>query len=225
MSFEIRLWQPRVGNRTISTKEELHNLIDREFVGLKRNSRFSELMRDAELHLSLIEKFSQRTTIQRGEISRIVESINNHKTHNANRHFVTALMKEGEKPRLYWNISQSISKTQARIKLTELVSKNTGLQSLRAVEARLRTYYSYDGLSRAITHKNRLTKVEEYFRVLNLLNEGGLFVDVAKMLGIHRSTVGRWFKGEKRPVLVQLARNIPDKFPGQFSRSAYYQWQ
>lgn len=106
MSFEIRLWQPQVGNRTIRTKEELHNLIDQEFVGLKWNSRFSELIRDAELHLILIEKFSRRTTIKRGEISRIVESINNQKTHNANRHFVTALIKEGEKPRLYLQEAQ-----------------------------------------------------------------------------------------------------------------------
>ncbi|MFX1577399.1 MAG: hypothetical protein ACFFCF_09495 [Promethearchaeota archaeon] len=214
----IRLWKPQVSHHTIKTKQGLHTLIDSEYPGLKRNPKFFELISDAELHLDVIKKFEDKATIQRREIILIIWQINNHKTYSANRQFVTGLVKDGKRPRLYWYIEQSVSKTEAKNRLAELKSENSGLRSLRDVEARLRTYYPYDGLSKATTHQNRLTQVEKYFRALEMLKEGGLFEDVAKLLEIHRSTVGHLFKGAKRPDLLQLARHVPSEFPGKGMR-------
>lgn len=211
----VQLWKPRVGEAVIKTREQLHKLIDSEYPGLIRNPKFADLIKDAELHIELMRVLEGKHSIDRNEIIRIVEGIENKKSFHTNRQYVTALVKNESRPRLYWYLERAVSKSEAQSRLHEIQKKNSGLQSSWDVEARLKTYYPYAGLEKALTHDHRVSQVDKYYQAFEMLRQGGLIADVAKKIDVHRTTVRYWFLGKGRPALVQLARHVPIEHPGE----------
>ena len=78
----IRIWQPRVKKKLITTEEELDLLIENEFPGLKRNPRFKKLLSDAKLHLALNKKFVDRQFLIPGELTRLTHEVSKNREEN-----------------------------------------------------------------------------------------------------------------------------------------------
>ena len=119
----IQLWEPRIGEVVIETREQLHKIIDTEYPGLRRNPKFADLINDAELHIELMRALDGKHSIKCCEIIRIVEQIENKKSFHANRLYVTALVKAESRPRLYWYLERAFSKREAEMRLLEIQNK------------------------------------------------------------------------------------------------------
>jgi len=78
--------------------------------------------------------------------------------------------------------------------------------------ARLKTYYPAQELSTSPHHHKRLTHCTQYFKALNLLKDGGAYLDVARTLKVRHSQIMRWLDGQ-RPDYIELTRRIPTDYP------------
>jgi len=204
---QIRIWQPQIGGTPITSKTQLHHIINREYPGLKRNPSLPKLLKDAEHHLTLHHKLRGKTRLQRGDLTRLARQT------GLPRQKITAWI-YGRKPRLYHLIEHSISRTEAQAKLAEIHHQNNGLHSTSDVKHRLNTYYLTPLHEKSPKHKHRLTQCDKYFEALNRLKDGGCYLDIARELAIHHSQVIHWLNG-RRPDLVELARRIPREPPAQ----------
>lgn len=213
----IRIWQPRFKKRLITTEEELDLLIEKEFPGLKRNPRFNKLLLDAKLHHALSKKLVDRQFLKPRELTCLVHEFSMNREENEKfqtlRLLISDYVRNSVKPRLYCLLEQAVSKTKSRRKIIAIHKKNNGVSSLNGVVNRLATYFPTAELANSPSFSKKVTQVSRYFRALELLEQGGLFADVARELNIWHSVVSRWFNNQMRPDLVHLASNIPSKNP------------
>jgi transposase len=106
-----------------------------------------------------------------------------------------------------------LSKTQATTQITQLHTDNNSLHSTKDVINRLQTYYLTPLHEQSKGHTKRLHQCTHYFQALNLLKDGGTYLDVARQLGIHHSQIMHWLDG-RRPDYIELTRHIPPTPPG-----------
>jgi hypothetical protein len=107
-----------------------------------------------------------------------------------------------------------LSKTQAQEKINQIHHENNGITSTQDIEARLETYYPATELTTSKHHTKRLSQCSQYFQALELLKNGGAYLDVARPLKVHHSQIQRWIDGQ-RPDYIELARRIPKKKLGE----------
>jgi hypothetical protein len=210
----IRIWQPHICNNPIINKEQLHSIIDQEYHGIKRIKNFQYLIADAELHLELIEKLRGQKFIQHGDLTHIAKEFPRTRTWRAQVELIRVYIRNAGRPQLYRYIERAQSKTENQSRLSDLHRDNCGIRSTEDVKHRLDTFYATKDLIRQPRHQHRLSLVDKYFRALKLLENGGFFSNVAKEVGVHRTTVRQWLYNKDRPDLVQLARLIPEEDPG-----------
>ena len=200
---ENRLWIPRINGTPIQSLEHLHNILDSEYPGLKRNPAYAKALQDAEHHLILYILLKDTTSLPRGTLIQIARA------HRYPPTQVYEYVSRGKRPYLYRLSENAVSKTEAQRRLTELHEKNTRLHSYTGIRQRLHTYYPHSLLETSPHYPKWLRQTEKYFAVLDLLKDGGTFADVARLLELDERHVKRWFTDEHTPKLVQLARHIP----------------
>ena len=203
----ISIWFPKIGKRTIDRKESLHDIIENDYPGIKRNPHFLKLVTDAENHLILIKKISGSIKLKRGDLSRLARELN-----FSIQTTYSFLFCQG-RPRLYHLIGLCISKTKAQIKLSEIENENCGVSSKEEVMRRLSHFYLNEDLGSSLNASYHLLQVDKYFLTLKLLASGGHFCEVASRVGASRLQVKRWFFGEGKPILLHLTSQIPQKPP------------
>ncbi|MFX1577363.1 MAG: hypothetical protein ACFFCF_09315 [Promethearchaeota archaeon] len=203
----INIWFPKIGKRTISSKESLHKIIETDYPGIKRNPRFLKLIADAENHLILIKKIGDSFKLKRGDISRLAREL------NFSIQTTYSFLKCQGRPRLYHLIDLCISKTKAQIRLTEIENENCGVSSTKEVLRRISNFYLNEDLGSSLNARNHLLQVDKYFLALKLLASGGHFSEVASRVGASRLQVKRWFSSEGKPFFIHLASQIPKEPP------------
>lgn len=203
---QIYLWHPQIQDTPITNKVHLHQILEQEYLGLKRNREYFQLLRDAEHHLALIQRLKDRTHLHRGERTTLAKQL------GISRQKFTAWAQDARPPRLYYLLERSISKTQAHTKLTQIHHENNSIKSTEDVKQRLKTYYPGEELEKSKLHQKRLTQCNIYFKALSLLKEGGCYLDIARELDTHHSQIMRWFDG-RRPDYIEITRRIPAEYP------------
>ncbi len=203
----INYWTPTINTTPITSIPHLHQILQTEYPGLQRNPNYTNWLHDAETHLTLITHLQDQTHLERGDRKRLGEEL------GITRQKFTAWAQEARKPRLYYEIEKSLSKSGATKKIQKLQQDNNGISSVDDITNRLATYYPMAELSKSKLHKKRLFHCDQYFKALGLLSQGGSYSDIAKELGTIHSQIQRWLDG-RRPDLVELARRIPNKNPG-----------
>jgi hypothetical protein len=73
---------------------------------------------------------------------------------------------------------------------------------------RLQTYYFTPLHEQSKQHTKRLHQCTLYLQALELLKDGGAYLDTARGLGIHHSQIMHWLNGS-RPDYIELTRHIP----------------
>lgn len=207
----IHIWHPHIGDTPITDKDQLHHLINDQYPGLTRNPHFLLLLTDAETHLALIAQLRNQRDLQRGDRTHLARQV------GVKRQLVTAYIQDARKPRLYYLIEHSLAKSEAHAKLEAILRGNNGIRSIDDLGHRLATYYLTPFHEKSPQHQRRLAQCNTYFAALEMLKDGGCYIDAARALRVHHSQVSRWLS-EHRPDLVDLARRIPDQFPAPENR-------
>ena len=189
----IHLWHPTIHTTPITTIPHLHKILEIEFPGLHRSPNYSQLLKD-------------QTHLQRGDRKRIGKEL------GITRQKFTAWAQDARKPRLYYELERMLSKTQANKRISQLHKENNGIFSTDDVIARLKTYYPAQELTTSPHHHKRFTHCTQYFQALNLLKDGGAYLDVARTLKVRHSQIMRWVDG-RRPDYIELTRHIPKQPP------------
>ncbi|MFX0168919.1 MAG: LAGLIDADG family homing endonuclease [Candidatus Hodarchaeota archaeon] len=202
----INLWHPTINTTPIPSIDHLHQILDTDYPGLKRNPQYTEWLTDAETHLQLIQHLQGKTHLQRGDRQRLGEAL------GITRQKFTAWAQDARQPRLYYELTRMLSKTEAQTKITQLHGENHGITSTDDVLARLATYYLTPLHEQSPHHTKRLTQCTQYFHALHLLQDGGTYLDVARTLSVHHSDIMRWLDGS-RPDYIELTRHIPTTPP------------
>ena len=202
-----RIWIPQIDNTYILSVEQLHQHLNTEYPGLKRNPAYTKALQDAEHHLILHNEVKDQTQLPRGTL---IELARNHDYPPTQ---VYEYVSRGKRPYLYRLTEAALSKTKAQTRLAELHKENTNLQSLADVQKRLHTYYPHSLLETSSHYSKWIHQTEKYYAALELLKDGGTFADIARILKMDERHCKRWFTGEHTPKLVQLARHIPHETP------------
>lgn len=203
----IHIWRPTIKGTQITSKEQLHEIINTNYPGIKTKPEFSILLYDAEIHLAIIRRLKEINYFETDTRNLLMDEFD-----ITYRKLVT-WTQAARQPRLYYLIDNSIPKIEAQESIRKIFRENNGLSSSRDVLKRLETYYSIKTLAQSNFHNRRVEQVEKYFEVLKQFKNGGLYSDIAREAKVPKSTAKKWCENQSRPDLVHLARNIPDEIP------------
>ena len=160
----------------------------------------------AERHLIFVTKLHRKTHLKHGKAATLAREI------GINGSTTRAYIFQARHPQLYELIKQSLSKSQAQTRITQIHKENRYIQTLDSVQRQLEKYY----LTPFHELNSRYTKLlyfcELYFEAIHLLKAGGTYRDVARRLKVSKTLIMKWFEGA-RPLLVDLARHIPHSTP------------
>lgn len=204
----IHIWRPIIKSVQITSKEQLQEIINTEYPGLKRSPDFSNLHHDAEIHLDLITKLERKEYLEIETRNLLIDEF------GISYRKMTTWAQAARQPRLYYLIENSISKTEAQDKINNIIQENNGIRSSNDVLKRLETYYSIEDLAKSNFHERRIEQVDKYFEVLKQFKDGGLYSDIAREVKVSKSSTKDWCENRTRPDLVHLAKNIPNETPG-----------
>lgn len=204
--FPLKVWSPVVRGRDIQSVQQLQQILD-ELPAVRQIADFVTLLRDAERHLQVLEMVRGRTGLSRGDLTRLGARV------GVPRQTVTAWVKEGRPPRLYYYVERIASQDKAVMeeeRVFQVAPK--GIDSLEDLEQRLGEYYFAEVVRGTPGYGQRLELCTKYFEVLQLMGKGELKLAAARRVGIHHTMVGRWLRGQ-RPDLVKLAGCLPARVP------------
>lgn len=205
--ISIHIWHPTIKGTQVKSKEQLHEIINTKYPGIKINPDFPNLLYDAEIHLDIIRRLEAKNNIEIDTRNLLFDEF------DITYKKMTTWTQAARQPRLYYLIDNSIPKTEAQESIRKINQENNGLCSSNDVLKRLETYYSIETLAQSNFHYRRVEQVDKYFEVLKQFKNGGLYSDIAREANVPKSTTQQWCKNRTRPDLVHLARNIPDKIP------------
>ncbi len=204
---QIKIWSPIINRTPITSKQILNEIINREYAGIKRIKHFNEFLQDAECHLSLFQRYRNQKQLGYGELRKLVREF------NMAPQKIQSYLKDGRRPRLYFLIEKGFSKTQAAKRKKAILAPINNLESLKAVQSVLETYYPFEEMLAVwgrVKYSFLLNQVRKYFHILSHLNEGGSYSQIAREMKMRESQVWNWLNSDIKPDLLNLASKIPD---------------
>jgi hypothetical protein len=201
----LKLWIPRVNGERIESVERLEELVRERFPGLLKHKKYSDYIRQAKLHLELVERF-QREVLERGDIARIARETG---------YFPTTIKRwviEGAKPRVYHYLTRNpLDDREDRV--AKLLDSLNGVTDMETLEKRLRTLFLYGVLERSKSHASNLDRARLFFKFLEEYASGGILKSIAKRMKIGKSTISEWFNGSQLPSYVRMVVVVPSESP------------
>lgn len=202
---KLRIWIPEVNGEKIESIEQLEEIVRERFPGLLKHNDYSKYIRQARLHLELVERF-QSEDLQRGDIARISKETGSTPT------IIKRWLKEGAKPRVYHYLTRNpLDDREDRV--AGLLASLNSITDMKTLEQRLRTLFFYEVLEGSKNHARDLERARLFFQFLDEYAKGGILKSIAKRLGIGKSTISEWFKGSQLPSYVRMAAEIPSEQP------------
>jgi hypothetical protein len=203
--LKLNFWQPCINGSTISTKDQLREIINIEYSSLLLKQNFAKLMNEAERHIELIEEIKKKDQLERGDITHLAMKF------NFSTQKVHKYLKYGTRPRLYWLLDKCCSKTVALQKIANIKSELNGIRTLEDAMDRLDSYYPFKSITLTKSFERRLNHSKKFFEVFQIMKNGGCYHDVARILNVSTHLVQGWLTKRHKPALINLACQIPEK--------------
>lgn len=201
----LRVWIPRVNGERIESVERLEEMVKERFPSLMKHKNYPRFIRQAKLHLELVEHF-QNEDLRRGDIARIARETG---------YFPTTIKRwviEGAKPRVYHYLTRNpLDDREDRV--AKILSSLNGVTDMETLERRLRTLFLYKALERSKSHASNLERARLFFQFLEEYAQGGILKSIAKRMKIGTSTITEWFNGSQLPSYIRMAVVIPGEQP------------
>jgi len=198
----VRMCVPEVRGVEIESMERLHEIIGRDFPGVKKHRDYEMLMANASLHMKTIEEFGSRETVPSGKIRKFMKEIGVAEATGR------AWIVKGAKPRIYILLDEAMSKPEGEAIVTQIRENLNGVDSIAEVDQRLSHPYHESHTKIALSYPRERELTEKYFQFLDEMAEGGTIGDVSWRVGIDRCTAQLYIKG-RIPWLVQKAMESP----------------
>ena len=202
----LKMWAPEIDGTPIESYDHLVNLIKSRASGFFKRKDAPKLLKDAELHFKLFQKYGSRTHLERGEVAELSKQLKKSPT------TLERYLREGVMPRLYYWINMVPSGKREK-KLEKLMARLKGVTSEEEYDRRFGNLYFYDEMSTTKDHKQYDEAARKFFQFIKEYEESGLLVDLAKRLKIGKSTIEAWFKGLQLPTRIAYAIRIPTEEP------------
>jgi hypothetical protein len=205
MASRLQMWKPEVNGVRIRSVEQLEELVRARFPSLMKRKDYQRFIRQAALHLELVEHF-QNKELKRGDIARIVKETGESPT------TIKRWVIEGTKPRIYHYLTRNpLDDREERV--AKILSSLQGVINMERLERRLRTLFFFEGLERSKSHTGNLERARLFFDFLEEYTKGGILKSVAKRMKIGKGTVSDWLSGSALPTYVRLAVAVPAEPP------------
>ena len=201
----LRLWIPRVNGERVESIERLEDIVRERYPGLMRHKRYPDYIRQARLHLELVQRF-QNEELKRGDIAKI-ERETGESPVTMKRWLI-----EGAKPRVYHYLTRNpLDDREDRV--AKILTSLQGVTDMETLKRRRRTLFLYKALEKSKSHASNLERARLFFQFLEEYAKGGMLKGVAKRLGIGKSTISEWFGGSQLPSYIRMAVVIPSEQP------------
>jgi hypothetical protein len=201
----LRIWIPRVNGERIESVERLEELVREQYPGLLKHKKYRQYIRQAKLHLELVERF-QMEDLKRGDIARISRETGQFPT------TVKRWLIEGTKPRVYHYLTRNpLDNREERV--ASLLSSLNSVTDMKTLEKRLRTLFLYGALEASKGHAENLERAQLFFQFLEEYVQGGILKSLRNRLGIGKNAVTYWLNGSQLPTYVRVAVATPSETP------------
>ncbi|MFQ5911451.1 MAG: hypothetical protein ACE5IJ_12145, partial [Thermoplasmata archaeon] len=132
---KINMRHPEVRGEKIDSKKKLHDLLNDEYSALKRKKDFPRRLKEAEVHLELLKRYSEKERLDYGDIAKIAKGL------EADSQTVSNWLTKGMTPRLYTYMEWSTPRSVAEAKVRKIQESNNGIMNAQDVQRRLDNYY------------------------------------------------------------------------------------
>ncbi|MFX0078548.1 MAG: hypothetical protein ACFE8O_04855 [Candidatus Hermodarchaeota archaeon] len=129
--ISIHIWHPTIKGTQVKSKEQLHEIINTKYPGIKINPDFPNLLYDAEIHLDIIRRLEAKNNIEIDTRNLLFDEF------DITYKKMTTWTQAARQPRLYYLIDNSIPKTEAQESIRKINQENNGLCSSNDVLKRL----------------------------------------------------------------------------------------
>lgn len=200
------MWVPEVDGTPIESYDHLLALIRSKSLGFFKRKDVSNLLTLAKLHIMLFQEYGGRTHLERGEVAELSKRL---KTSPVT---LKRYLRQGVMPKLYYWINKVPGAVKEK-RLEILLERLNGVTSEEEYYRRFNNLYFYDEISVTSDHKQNEEFARKFFEFIKEYGESGFLVDLAKRLGIGKSTIGAWLDGTQLPTRVAYAARIPTEDP------------
>lgn len=205
MASRLNMWIPEVNGVRIQSIEQLEELVKEKFPSFLKRKDYPRLIKQAALHLRLVERF-QHKELKRGDIASIARETGESPT------TIKRWLIEGAKPRIYHYLTRNPFDDRAE-RVTRILSSLNGVTDIGKLEQRLRTFYLFEVLESSKSHAENLERASLFFKFLEEYAQGGILKSIAKRMKIGKSTISEWFNGSQLPSYIRIAVEIPSNQP------------
>ncbi|MFW9889982.1 MAG: LAGLIDADG family homing endonuclease, partial [Candidatus Thorarchaeota archaeon] len=195
-------WNPEVNGAEIESISELEDIIRKNFPGIAARKDFRKLISDAAHHFELFHEFGAKENIPRGTISSLS------KERGLSPTSLKRWIREGAKPRIYFLIGH-VPADERRKRIERILSKLNGATNMDELERRLKTLFYYKSMSTGRSFADNQENARKFFQFLKEYASGGTLKNIAKKIGIGKSTINEWLRHSQLPTNVKVASLIP----------------
>jgi len=200
--YHLRMWVPELDGVRIESYDQLVDLLKSRSPRFFKRKDSGKLLQDAKLHIELYQEYSHRSHLERGEVAELSKQLKKSPT------TLKRYLREGVMPKVYY-WSNMVSSSDKEQKLETLLARLNGVTTEEEYDRRFSTLYFSDEMFTTLDHEQKEEFVRKFFEFIKEYGESGLLIDLAKRLGIGKSTIGAWFDGTQLPTRIAYASLIP----------------
>ncbi len=204
--YPINMWTPEIDGESIESYDHFLETVKSRSPGFFERSDASKLLASARLHIDLYQEYHDREFLEQGEVAEISRKLEKNPT------TLKRYLREGVMPRIYYWLNMVPSDERER-KLDSLISRLNGVTTNEEYDRRFNNLYFFDEMTASPNHMEYDEFARKFLSFISDYSDSGLLVDIAKRLGIGKSTIGAWFDGTQLPTRIAYAALIPHEDP------------
>ena len=210
--YSVKIYRPHIDGKPVESIQELRQVIDERYPGLKALEGYERFMKTAERHLELNGYLGNRTTLDYGEIPRIARGF---QTGTAQ---VRKWVLDGVVPKIYQMMGEATGERVSKIEGSE-ISIQYG--TVRGVEVRSAEQLNqmiedqYPTLKKKNDFQERLAEANVHLKLVEKYAGGGklgmgAISEISRKTGVDEDSIGNWMtKGLTPRLYTYLEWAVP----------------
>jgi transposase len=194
---------PQIHGVTVTSEEQLEEIINNEFPRIKQYPNFPELLERTKLRLQFAQNIVAREKVSTEVLSKFAKST------GVSECSVRDWTIRNVFTRLENILMDAYSIQEAKKWLEEMNQKLSGVTNIQIMDQRLNQLYLGVEIRNLPGYKQRVLNAKNFFQFLDIMSEGGSVTTFAEDLGVNASSISRWLKQNRIPKLIRMAMQVP----------------
>ncbi|MGY5860638.1 MAG: hypothetical protein RTU63_14810 [Candidatus Thorarchaeota archaeon] len=204
--YPVNMWVPEIDGDPIETYDHLLETVESRSPGFFERADAPKLLKSAQLHINLYQEYHEREFLKQGEVAELSRELEKSPT------TLKRYLREGVMPKMYYWLNMVPSDERER-KLEVLIPRLNGVTTNEEYDRRFNSLYFHEEMSTTQDHEQYDEFARKFLTFIDEYQDSGLLSDIAKRLGIGKSTIGAWFDGTQLPTRIAYASLIPQEEP------------